>query len=178
METSNEHTAKVTGKDLSISTKQAIEICKFIKGKKLKKSKQMLQRVLDKKQAVPFTRYNRDRGHRPGNMSSGAYPQKSTKAIMDLLDSVESNAQNKGLDTEQIVIKSIIPNRASRPPRFGRRRGIKAKRTHIEIIVEEVEEKKTKEQPKKQEHKEEKKVVEKPKVKETPQPKKQEVKQK
>ena len=97
---------------------------------------------------------------------------------MELLDSVESNAQNKGLDTEQIVIKSIIPNRASRPFRAGRRRRIKAKRTHIEIIVEEQEEKKAKEKPRKQEHKEEKKPEEKPQVKEASQPKKQKSEQK
>jgi large subunit ribosomal protein L22 len=141
MKTNNEHTARVIGRDLAISTKQAIEISKCIRGKSLQKSKAFLHRVLKKTSAVPFTRFNRDMGHKPGPIAAGRYPENSTKAILALLDSVESNAQNKGLDTENLVISSIIPNKASRPSRFGRKRRIRAKRTHVEIVVEEQEQK-------------------------------------
>ena len=46
-----EHQAQINGKDLPISTKQAIEICNFIRGKSTTKAKALLQRVLVMKQA-------------------------------------------------------------------------------------------------------------------------------
>jgi ribosomal protein uL22 len=139
MEKTNEHSAKVIGRDLSISTKHTIELANALRGKKLQKSKQFLQRVLQKKQVVPFTRFNRDMGHKPGPVAAGRYPQKATMVLASLLNAVEANAQNKGLDTENLIIKLIIANKASRPFRTGRTRRIKAKRTHVEIVVEEEE---------------------------------------
>ena len=167
----NEHSARVIGRDLAISTKQAIEISNSIRGKSLQKSKAFLQRVLKKTDAVPFRRFNRDMGHKPGPIAAGRYPENSTKAIIALLDSVESNAQNKGLDTENLVIASIIPNKASRPSRFGRKRRIRAKRTHVEIVVEEQEQKTVKRDVKRPVKQEEKKVAQ-------PAPKKEEPKEK
>ena len=175
----SEHTAKVVGRDLPISTKHTIEIAKCIRGKPLHKSKQLLQRVLIKQEAIPFTRFNRDMGHKPGTIAAGRYPEKATKTMIQLLNSVEANAQNKGLDTENLVISEIIPNKAARPPRFGRRRGIRAKRTHIAIVVEEQENKQPKKQEKKVEIKPAKKVEEKKteeKKVETKQPEKKEAK--
>lgn len=133
----NETQAKVHGKDLSISTKQSIEIANFIRGKNIEKAKNELKKVIEKKLAIPFKRYNRDMGHKKGNIAAGRYPQKAAKEFLNLLNSLESNAQNKGLSTN-LVIKIIIPNKASRPWHYGRRRRIKMKRTHIEIIAEEI----------------------------------------
>lgn len=142
MEQNTEHTARASGRDLFISTRHTIEITRCIRGKDLQKSKAFLQRVLEKKQAVPFLRHDQDIPHRPGHIMAGRYPEKATKVILSLLNAVEANAQNNGLDTENLVIKSIIPNRASRPYRYGRIRGIRSRRTHVEIVVEERESKK------------------------------------
>ena len=174
----NEHIAKVIGRDLPISTKQSIEISNRLRGRTLQSSQALLKRVIAKSEAIPFTRFNRDMGHRPGKMAAGRYPEKAAKAFANLLNSVESNAQNKGLDTENLVIKTIISNKASQPFKFGRRRRIRAKRTHIEIVVEELERKVVKKaQPKtepKQEKKPEAKAQPKQEVKkETPEKKEQ-----
>ena len=150
MEQNTAHTARVIGRDLFISTRHAIEITRCIRGKNLRKSKALLQRVLDKKEAVPFLRHDQDIPHRPGRIMAGRYPEKATKMILSLLNSVEANAQNNGLDTENLVIKSIIPNRASRPYRSGRIRGIRTRSTHIEVVVEEKETKKERQPQKKQ----------------------------
>jgi large subunit ribosomal protein L22 len=133
----NENQAKIVGKDLSISTKQSIEIANFIRGKNIEKAKNELQKVIEKKLAIPFRRYNRDMGHKKGNIAAGRYPQNAAKEFLNLLNGLEANAQNKGLSTN-LIIKTIIPNKASRPWHYGRRRRIKMKRTHIEIIAEEV----------------------------------------
>ncbi len=139
-----ENFAIVNGKDLSISTKHAIEICNFIRGKNLLKSKEYMEKVLTKKKAIPFRRFNWDMGHRSGSMGSGRYPVKACKAILSLLESLEVNAQNKGLDTAALYIKEIIPNKASNVWHYGRQRRRKMKLTHIFMKTEEkVEKEKT-----------------------------------
>lgn len=145
--TNEEHTAKASIKDMPISTKQAVEICSFIRGKDIQRAKQMLQQVLEKKLAVPFKRYKMNVAHKPGNIAAGRYPEKATTAMMVLLNSVESNAQDKDLDTERLYIKAIMANKGSRSYRFGRRRGIKARNTHVEIVVEERESSEKQEKP-------------------------------
>lgn len=134
-----EHIARVIGKDLPVSTKQSIEICNFIRGKNLQKAKTMLDSVISEKIAVPFTRFNKDMGHKKGKIAAGRFPIKTSKHVLKLLNSLEINAQNKGLDTNALFIKTIIANKASTPWHYGRQRRRKMKRTHLEIIVEEKE---------------------------------------
>lgn len=143
-----EHMARVLGRDLSISTKQSIEICNFIKKKKVKEAKKLLGRVMENKLAVPFKRFNKNMGHKPG-IAAGRYPQKTTGQIIKLLDEVEANAQNKGLNADDLYISHICAHKASAPWHYGRQRRRKMKRTHIEIVVEEKEEKKKQREEKK-----------------------------
>jgi len=140
----NEHEAKVAGRNMPISTKQTIEIANFIRGKNLMKSKEMLAKVITKEKAVPYGRFNMDTGHRKGNVGPGRYPVKASKEILNLLDSLEANAQNKGLDVDALYIKTIIPNQGATVWHYGRQRRRQAKRTNIEIIAEEKEEEKKK----------------------------------
>ncbi len=140
--------AKASGTSLPVSTKQSIEICNFIRNKKLEKAKAILERVIEKKEAIPFKRFGSDTGHKKGAIGAGRYPQKTAKEILKLLNSVEANAQIKGLNPDDLKIIQLIANKASAPWRFGRKRRRKAKRTHIEIIVKSKEEI-SKEKPKK-----------------------------
>ena len=130
---------KVIAKGLSlpISTKAAIEICKFIKNKTPTKAKRQLDLVIQKRIAIPMTRYNQNRGHRKGKIGPGFYPQKASREIIRLLNSVEANARNKGLNTEQLIVKKVIVNKASSPMKTGRIKG-QTKRTHIEIEAHEL----------------------------------------
>ena len=140
--------ARASATSLPISTKQSIEICNFLRNKKLEKAKVILERVLEKKEAIPFKRFGSDTGHKKGAIGAGRYPQKTAKEILKLLNSVEANAQIKGLNPDDLKIIQLIANKASAPWRFGRKRRRKAKRTHIEIIVKSKEEI-SKEKPKK-----------------------------
>jgi len=143
------HIAKVSGRDLSISTKQSIEICNFIRGKDLEKAKNILKDVIEKKVAIPFRRFNKDMGHKRGRISSGRFPKNACSEILRLLNSVEGNAHDKGLDTKNLIIKSVKADRASAPWHYGRFFRRKMKRTHVEVIVEEKEQKKEKTENKK-----------------------------
>ena len=73
------HFATVNAYALSISTKQSVEIASFIRNRKISQAKSLLSEVINKKRAVPFKRYNRDTGHKPGKIASGRYPEKASK---------------------------------------------------------------------------------------------------
>ena len=131
-----DHEAIALGKDLPISSKQSIEICKYLRGKKVSAAKKILADVAALKKAVPYTRFHGDMGHKPG-IGPGRYPGKASLAILQVLTNAEANAQNKGLDAEQLHVVHLMAQEASRPWRYGRQRRIKAKRTHIEVVVAE-----------------------------------------
>jgi len=125
-----EKMARAYGRDLPISTKQSIEICKLIKGKSVEKAKKILENV--EKKAVPFTRFNRDVGHKPG-IGPGRYPIKTAKNILKVLKNAETNASQKGL-SDLVIIHSCC-HKAARSWHYGRKRRQKNKRSHIEIIL-------------------------------------------
>jgi len=95
-----------------------------IKGMKISKAKQFLEDVLEKKQAVPFTMFTGGIGRHaqlkmrktPG--SKGAWPQKATKVILDLVKNAEANADFRGLDVEDL---SVVHAQANRAPKTRRR---------------------------------------------------------
>jgi large subunit ribosomal protein L22 len=139
---------RAIGRDLPISTKQSIEICSYIRGRSVKKSKYILQKVIEKEMAIPFKRFNKDMGHRPGRMAAGRYPIKSCQNILKILNSAESNAVSNGSNVDNLFIKNAIANKASQPLHTGRKIRRKMKRAHIEIILEEKNDRKEVHKPK------------------------------
>ncbi len=136
-----EHIATAKGMNLGISRKFAVEIGRFIKGKKLSRAKILLEGVIVQDVAVPFTKYNFDLGHKRGSVGPGRFPVKASKEILYLIKSAEMNAINKNFDIENIYVNNILVGKGSTTNRGGRARGRQAKRTHIEIILEEKEKK-------------------------------------
>lgn len=168
--------ASVHGKDLPISTKQSIEICNFIRGRDLQKAKDIMEKVINFKIAVPYRRFNKDTGHKKRRVGAGRYPIKACKEILRLLESLEVNAQNKGLDTASLFISSIIPNKGAKVMRYGRKRAV-MKLTHIKITAEErVKKKEGKKETKPEAKKETKPEVKKEEKKTEVKEEKQEVK--
>ncbi len=142
------HVASARSTNLPISTKHSVEISHHLRYKTTSSAKEFLESVLEMKQAVPFRRYARDVGHRRG-MSAGRYPVKAVKEFILLLNSVEANAQAKGLNTSSLKISKLIANKASTPMTGGRRRGA-SKRTHLQIeVIESVTKKTSKKDSKK-----------------------------
>ncbi|MAG20284.1 50S ribosomal protein L22 [archaeon] len=147
----SENTAKVLARNLPISRKQAVEVCSFIKNKTTLKAKTQLQNVLKKKIAVPFKKFNQDLPHKPG-IGPGRYPIKTSQAFINLLNSLESNAEFKNLSTN-LLITYASACKGSTQFHSGRQRRRQMKRTHVEIRAKEIEEKKEKKTPKKEEKK-------------------------
>jgi large subunit ribosomal protein L22 len=138
--------ARAVGRSLPISPKQSVEICNHLRHRSIAQAKAILGRVLEMKAAIPFKRFNKDVGHKPG-IAAGRYPQIASKEILALLNSVEANAQHKGLGAD-LYITHMNAHRAPPGPRAGRTPG-EAKRAHVEIIVEEKKVEKKKYTPKK-----------------------------
>jgi len=131
-----EKTAKVLGVGLAISLKQSVEICSAIRNKPLEKAKQLLTDVTTGKTPIAYTRFNKDVGHKTG-MGPGRYPVKAAGEFLKLLQSAESNAQFKGLNTAHLIVQHALAQNASRPFHAGRKRRRRMKRAHIQIVIAE-----------------------------------------
>ena len=137
-------TAVATGRDLRISYKNTVEVCKSIKGKKVEEAKRILEDVVSLKRPIPFKRYNKKVAHRKGlqGWSSGRWPVKVAKEMLKILNEAEANAMYKGLDTERLRVAYAITHKATKikkyiPRAFGRSSPYFQQLVHIEIILEE-----------------------------------------
>ena len=133
-----EGTAKAMLRDIGISTKVSIEISNYLRGKSTAKAKRLLELVLEKKHAIPFKRFTDGVGHKSGPLDAGRYPQKASKAFLDLIKLAEANASHKGL-ADELQIIHLLTHKASTPYHYGRQSRRKMKRSHIEIVIKEVE---------------------------------------
>ncbi len=121
--------AVINGFDLRISTKKAVAICKFIKGKKIDDAISDLEKVVILKKVIPM---KGEIPHRKGEgMMSGRYPKKTAESFINLLKTLKGNSSVN--EIEEPVITEAVANIASKPyGKFGRWR---RKRTHVKIIA-------------------------------------------
>ncbi len=121
--------AVVNARSLPISTKYSMAICRFIKNKKIGKAIVDLGQVITKKKAVPM---KGEIPHKKGRgMMSGRYPKKASEHFIEILKSLQANANANEIENPRIV--EAVANLASRPyGRFGR---IRKKRTHVKLVA-------------------------------------------
>lgn len=134
----------VNAKSVPLSTKYAVNICKFVKGKRIGDAIRDLENVALLKKAVPM---KGEYAHKKGKgMSSGKYPQRAARHFIVLLKSLAGNANN-----HEIIEPIITEARANWAPaprgRFGR---FRRKRTHVTLKAVEM---KTKENKKREDKK-------------------------
>ena len=131
-----EHMARAVGVALPISYKHSYEVCNFIRHKNLAEAKQILEKVAEKKVAVPYKRFDFDLSHKR-KIGPGRFPEKTSLELIKLLESVEANAQFKGLNTSNLIIVHMSAHKAAKAWHYGRFSRRKMKRTNVEICVEE-----------------------------------------
>lgn len=137
-EEKNESLAKVCVRGLHVSTKSSILICDYIRGKKIADAKRKLERIFERKVPLPLHKYNSSAGHKPG-IGPGRYPEKTIAVFLELLNSLEANASDKGLDATNLVITEAIANKGHKRWHYGRRRRIKMKNTSVKLTAVERE---------------------------------------
>lgn len=119
--------------DAAISPKHSVEISNALRFKTTTFAKNLLSDVVALKKPIRFTRYDQDLGHKPG-VGAGRYPQKAAAQFLKLIESVEANAQFKGLNVSSLKITKLVANKAAVPQSGGRIRR-SHKRTHLEVEV-------------------------------------------
>jgi large subunit ribosomal protein L22 len=139
-----EKTAKASGRELKVSHKAAREVCRAIKGMMLNAAKQYLRDVAAKKKAIPYTRYKKKLPHRHGLIKTfaGRYPVKASDQILNVLNSAQSNAENKGLDVDRLRIIHAAAYQGIKLKRYAPRAHGRASpkydtTTHVEIVLDE-----------------------------------------
>ena len=117
----------VNAKSIPVSTKYSMNICKFIKGKRIGDAIRDLEQVMLLKKAVPM---KGEYSHRKGKgMSGGAFPQRAAGHFIVLLKSLAGNANNHEIN-EPIIVEASANWAPAPRGRFGR---VKRKRTHITL---------------------------------------------
>ena len=118
-------------RDVKISFKFSVEACSFIRGKKLETAVKHLNKVLNKKMAIPLNRFKRDQAHKPGKIAAGKYPEKVSKEFLNLLNTLKANAEDQGYNVKDLVITKAIANKGANRWKHTRIRGRQAKVTHL-----------------------------------------------
>lgn len=138
--------ARAIGRELLISPKHSLELCRQLRGMPIEKAKKYLNEVIAKKIPVPYLRFKNNISHRKGKgFGPGRYPVNTAKEILGVLEDAENNAEYKGLDPETMKIVHISANRGrvykgSRPRAHGVSSPWNKRTTNIELILKEVEE--------------------------------------
>ncbi|KAK6166392.1 hypothetical protein SNE40_023097 [Patella caerulea] len=141
--------AKARGSYLRTSFKNMRETANTIKGMPLRRALRYLKNVMEKKEIVPFNRFNGAVSNhaQAKNFKStqGRWPKKSADFLLQLLKNAESNAEFKGLDTDHLAITHMQINMAPKIRRrlyraHGRINPFMSTPCHIELILTEKEE--------------------------------------
>jgi large subunit ribosomal protein L22 len=132
-------------REIDISHKHSREIALAIKGQSIEKARDFLERVIEKKEAVPYRRHNNEVAHRSNirdGFSAGRFPQKAAKQFLKLLDNLESNAEYKGMDLDRLKLISAVVHKGTKLKRFTPRAMGRASPkndilVHVEFIAQE-----------------------------------------
>merc|ERR1711881_194332 len=149
----NGKSARARGSYLRVSYKNTRETAQAINGWKLDRALKFLENVKEHKEAVPMRRYAGSTGRtaqgKAFGVSKARWPVKSADFLLGLLKNAEANADTKGLDTSNLVVKHIQVNQAPKQRRrtyraHGRINPYMSNPCHIELILTEGEEAVTK----------------------------------
>jgi large subunit ribosomal protein L22 len=136
-------TSKAIAKELPISPKFSREICRMVRGRKVEDAIRMLEEVVELRRPVPIRRYNMGVAHKKG-VGPGRFPKKAASAIIKVLQSAKSNAEYKGLDAENMRVRTISAHLGRTTPGYmprahGRSTAWDQQTVNIEVILEEVQ---------------------------------------
>ena len=131
--------------DAPVHVKVMREVAEAIKGMRVSEAKRLLEAVIEKREAIPFRRAHGKQAHRKGlgakwGWPAGRYPVKAAKIMLRLLKNVENNAENKGLEVENLRIIHVgvhkgLTLKRWMPRAFGRASPKYKTHSHVEIVV-------------------------------------------
>ena len=135
--------ARAIGKEMPISPKFTREICGLIRGMKVPTAIKTLEGIIALETPVPLKRYNKRVSHKQG-VGPGRYPKKAATAVLGVIKSAVANAEYKGLNVDDMVIRTISASRGRVTPghmarAHGRATEWNQDTVNLEVIIQEVE---------------------------------------
>ncbi|WP_440989223.1 50S ribosomal protein L22 [Haloarchaeobius baliensis] len=139
-------TAKAMLRERHMSHKHSKAVARAIKGKTVDEAREYLEAVVEGERSVPFKQHNSGVGHRSDidGWDAGRYPEKVSKAFLDLLSNVVNNADQQGFDGETMEIVHVAAHKVGespgrKPRAMGRASAWNTPQVDVELIVEEVD---------------------------------------
>eukprot|EP00812_Abedinium_dasypus_P009384 NODE_3077_length_833_cov_389.394602.p1 GENE.NODE_3077_length_833_cov_389.394602~~NODE_3077_length_833_cov_389.394602.p1 ORF type:complete len:189 (+),score=67.02 NODE_3077_length_833_cov_389.394602:104-670(+) len=132
--------------DVRVHFKNTYEAAMAVRGMNLQKAVRYMQDVCEKRRCVPYRKFlgcvSRTPQCKEWKVSQGRWPIKSCKIVIGLLRNAESNAEFRGLDSDNLIITHVQVNRAKKGHRrtyraHGRMGAYMNSPSHIEMICEE-----------------------------------------
>ncbi len=132
---------KASLREIDASPKWSREACKAIVGLTIPEAKRLMEDVVAMKRMIPYRRYKKKRAHHAQTRGPGGYPVKVARYMLKLLESLEANADFKGLDADEVVITHAAAHKARRIKKyieraFGRATPYDKQLVHIEVVGE------------------------------------------
>jgi large subunit ribosomal protein L22 len=141
-----ETTAKAMLRERHMSHKHSKAIAREIKGKTAAEAVSYLEAVINEERSVPFRQHNSGVGHRKDidGWDAGRYPNKASKAFLDLLENAVNNATEQGFEGEEMVVMHCAAHKVGespgrKPRAFGRASEWNTPQVDVELILEEAE---------------------------------------
>ncbi len=127
--------ARARGSNRKISFKKSVELAAAISGKKASFVLTYLEKVIEKKQAIPYRRFKAEMGHKRGaRVAVGGYPVHVAQEFTKLIVSAQKNAKEAELSGDLYILSASARQGEGRY-RMGRHSGRQMKSTHIEVVV-------------------------------------------
>ncbi len=140
-------TARAMLRERHMSHKHSKEIAREIKGMTAGDAVAYLEAVVEGERSVPFKSHNSGVGHRKDidGWDAGRYPEKASKAFLDLLENAVNNADHQGFDGGAMTIMHVAAHKVGespgrRPRAFGRASPWNTPQVDVEMILEEPDE--------------------------------------
>lgn len=134
------------GRDLRVSHKDCVEVCKEIKGLPLAEAREKLQAVQSHDEAVPMKTHNAGVGHRADldGWDAGAYPEKAASHLDDVLHNAQGNAEEQGFSADDLVVRHIAAHKVGeiqgmKPRAFGRAGAWNTTLVDVECVLDPME---------------------------------------
>lgn len=122
----SEMAAVVNGRNLPISFKTSVILCKVVKNRKIEPSIKFLEAVEREKIGISFAKGKVRKGN-----NGMKYPHKAAGVFVKLLKSLSANAVVNGVDPSKILVHARA-DKAARPNKPGAR-PFKFKRAHVTL---------------------------------------------
>ena len=141
-----ETTAKAMLRERRMSHKHGKEIAREIKGMTAGDAIEYLEAVVAGERSIPFRSHNSGVGHRQDieGWDAGRYPEKASKAFLDLLRNGIANASNQGFEGDSMHIDHVAVHKVGeaqgrKPRAFGRATAWNSPEVDVELILEDRE---------------------------------------